>query len=245
MVVWVTTDSQYVHEGVLDWMPKWKRNGWKNSKKQGVANAVLWCELDTAIGQHARVEFDWAKAHSGILLNECADQLATRGVTGGAYFPAAMVETPPDEIESTKEFEMSDEDVTRTADWDEQEHIAPGIIRVRSVGLAHEEEKDAQEDVFKRFAHDFMGASSDSPKASMSEGENELPPDLGEDGCRSGNFWKWVRNYPRSGGGRTRTGGLETRTNDGRTSHATSERERDESDDSRLDVTRGPVHVAH
>jgi ribonuclease HI len=45
MVVWVTTDSQYVRKGVLEWMPKWKRNGWKNSKKQGVANAVLWREL--------------------------------------------------------------------------------------------------------------------------------------------------------------------------------------------------------
>jgi ribonuclease HI len=37
MNVWVTTDSQYVRKGVLEWMPKWKRNGWKNSKKQGVS----------------------------------------------------------------------------------------------------------------------------------------------------------------------------------------------------------------
>jgi ribonuclease HI len=33
MVVWVTTDSQYVRKGALKWMPKQKRNGWKNPKK--------------------------------------------------------------------------------------------------------------------------------------------------------------------------------------------------------------------
>jgi ribonuclease HI len=98
MVVWVTTDSQYVRKGVLKSMSKWKWNGWKNSKKQGVENAVLLRELDAAIGRHARVEFDWAKAHSGILLNECADELATRGVQGRTYFPAAMIEAQPEEM---------------------------------------------------------------------------------------------------------------------------------------------------
>jgi ribonuclease HI len=41
MTVWATPDSQYVRKRVVEWMPKWKRNGWENSKKQGVANAIL------------------------------------------------------------------------------------------------------------------------------------------------------------------------------------------------------------
>jgi hypothetical protein len=103
-------------------------------------SAVLWRELDAAIGRRARVEFGWAKAHSGILLNECADQLETRGVKGTSNFPGEIVETPAEEIESEKEFAMNDEDVTMEADWDEFEHIAPGTASVRSLGSAEEEE---------------------------------------------------------------------------------------------------------
>jgi hypothetical protein len=146
-----------------------------------MANAVLWRELDAAIGRHTRVEFDCAKAHGGVLLNECADQLATRGVKGTSNFPGEIPKTPAEEIESEEEFVMNDEDVTREADWDEFEHIAPGTVRVRSLGLAEEEERYNQEEVLKRFAHDFLGASSDSPKASTSEDEGDLPPELGDD----------------------------------------------------------------
>jgi ribonuclease HI len=42
MVIWLSTDSQYVQKGVTEWMPKWKRNGWRNSKKAGIANKSLW-----------------------------------------------------------------------------------------------------------------------------------------------------------------------------------------------------------
>jgi hypothetical protein len=96
-------------------------------------------------------------------------------------FPGEIVETPAEEIESEEEFVMHDEDVTREANWDEFEHIAPGTVRVRSPGLAEEEERDNQEEVLKRFAHDFLGASSDSPKVSTSEDEGDLPPELGDD----------------------------------------------------------------
>jgi hypothetical protein len=160
-----------------------ERNGWKNSKKQGVVNAVLWREVDTAISRHPRIEFDWAKAHSGILLNDCADQLATRVVSGTSYFPGPMIKTPPEEIESSEEFVMADEDATRWEDWDEKDHIAPGTVRVRSVGLAVEKEREAQEEIFKRFSRAVLGNSSDSPKLLNSEDENDstLPPDLDED----------------------------------------------------------------
>jgi hypothetical protein len=54
------------------------------------------------------------------------------------------------------------------------------MVRDRSVGLAVEEERDAQEEAFKRFTHDYLGASSDRPKASTSEDEGELPPGIDE-----------------------------------------------------------------
>jgi ribonuclease HI len=82
MTIRLSTDSQYVQKEINQWMPKWKRNGWKNSKKAGVANKSLWLTLETAIGRHQCVEFAWVKAHSGLLHNEIADTLATRGVNG-------------------------------------------------------------------------------------------------------------------------------------------------------------------
>jgi ribonuclease HI len=63
MVVWVSSDSQYVRKGILEWIRKWKRNGWRNSKKQGVANATLWRELDAEIARHRHVAFTWVKGH--------------------------------------------------------------------------------------------------------------------------------------------------------------------------------------
>jgi hypothetical protein len=90
--------------------------------------------------------------------------------------------TCQDEIESTEEFEMRDDDVTCWVDWDEDEHIVPGTVRVRSVGLAIEEEQEVRNEVLRRFSHDVLGHSSDSPTASNSEDENEpaLRQEFGE-----------------------------------------------------------------
>jgi ribonuclease HI len=46
VVVWLSTDSQYVQNGINEWMPNWKRNGFRNSKKSGIANKSLWLALD-------------------------------------------------------------------------------------------------------------------------------------------------------------------------------------------------------
>jgi ribonuclease HI len=80
-------------------MPKWKRNGWKNSKKAGVANDSLWLALETAIARHRCVEFARVKAHSGLLHNEIADTLATRGVNGTTYCPTDWFDELPDDTE--------------------------------------------------------------------------------------------------------------------------------------------------
>lgn len=69
------TDSKYVMNGVTDWMPRWKKNGWQTAAKKPVANKDLWQELDAAIGGHT-INWHWVKGHSGEALNERCDDLA-------------------------------------------------------------------------------------------------------------------------------------------------------------------------
>lgn len=74
------TDSQYVRKGITEWLPGWKRNGWKTAAKKPVKNADLWQELDTETGRHT-VNWHWVKGHSGHPDNELADELANKGVS--------------------------------------------------------------------------------------------------------------------------------------------------------------------
>ena len=73
------TDSQYVRQGITQWMHGWKRNGWKTADKKPVKNADLWQRLGDAVKRH-QVEFHWVKGHAGHEGNERADQLANQGV---------------------------------------------------------------------------------------------------------------------------------------------------------------------
>ncbi|WP_415894636.1 ribonuclease HI [Neptuniibacter sp. PT34_22] len=75
----LTTDSQYVRQGITEWIDGWKRRGWKNSQKKPVKNADLWQRLDKATEPHS-IDWRWVKGHSGHPENELADQLANRGV---------------------------------------------------------------------------------------------------------------------------------------------------------------------
>jgi len=75
----VTSDSTYVLKGVQEWMPNWKKRGWKTASKQPVKNVDLWQQLDELIGLH-EIEWQWVKGHSGHVENELADQLANRGI---------------------------------------------------------------------------------------------------------------------------------------------------------------------
>lgn len=75
----VTTDSQYVKNGITQWIHNWKRNGWKTAARKPVKNADLWQALDKEVGKH-QVEWAWVKGHAGHNENERADDLANRGV---------------------------------------------------------------------------------------------------------------------------------------------------------------------
>ena len=75
----LTTDSQYVMKGVREWMPNWKKRGWKTASKQPVKNVDLWQQLDALVSQH-EVEWRWVRGHTGHRENELADELANLGV---------------------------------------------------------------------------------------------------------------------------------------------------------------------
>jgi ribonuclease HI len=75
----VTTDSQYVKNGITQWIHNWKRNGWKTAAKKPVKNADLWQMLDAEVNNH-QVEWAWVKGHAGHAENELADELANRGI---------------------------------------------------------------------------------------------------------------------------------------------------------------------
>ncbi len=75
----LTTDSQYVRQGITEWIGNWKKNGWKNSAKKPVKNSDLWQKLDTETQRHT-IDWRWVKGHSGHRENEIADQLANKGI---------------------------------------------------------------------------------------------------------------------------------------------------------------------
>lgn len=70
----LNTDSQYVKNGITNWINNWKKNGWKTANKKPVKNKELWVELDK-LNSKLNVEYKWVKGHAGIELNERCDTL--------------------------------------------------------------------------------------------------------------------------------------------------------------------------
>lgn len=73
------TDSTYVRNGITEWMPRWKSNGWKTASKKPVKNADLWQRLEASLDGH-QISWHWVKGHAGHPENERADQLANYGL---------------------------------------------------------------------------------------------------------------------------------------------------------------------
>jgi ribonuclease HI len=74
----IYTDSNYVRQGITQWIFNWKKNGWRTAAKQPVKNADLWKKLDELTAQH-KVNWHWVKGHAGDPGNEKADELANLG----------------------------------------------------------------------------------------------------------------------------------------------------------------------
>lgn len=71
----LTTDSRYVMQGIEQWLPKWRANGWRTADKKPVKNQDLWERLSAATANH-RVRWMWVKGHNGHAENERVDQAA-------------------------------------------------------------------------------------------------------------------------------------------------------------------------
>ncbi|AWK13268.1 ribonuclease HI [Candidatus Fukatsuia symbiotica] len=71
----LSTDSQYVRQGISQWIHNWKKRGWRTTNRTAVKNVDLWQRLDSAI-QHHQVTWIWVKGHAGHLENERCDELA-------------------------------------------------------------------------------------------------------------------------------------------------------------------------
>lgn len=77
----LTTDSQYVKNGINQWIHNWRKNGWRTSNKKDVKNADLWKQLDSLVNKH-QVKWHWVKGHSGHPENERCDELARTAAEG-------------------------------------------------------------------------------------------------------------------------------------------------------------------
>jgi ribonuclease HI len=73
------TDSQYLRDGITQWLPNWKKNGWRTSDKKPVKNVDLWKRLEAAAERH-QVAWHWVRGHVGHDENERADELAREGM---------------------------------------------------------------------------------------------------------------------------------------------------------------------
>ena len=75
----ITTDSNYLKDGITQWLEGWKKKGWKTAAKKPVKNQDLWMRLDE-LSQFHNVNWKWVKGHSGHRENEIADLLANKGI---------------------------------------------------------------------------------------------------------------------------------------------------------------------
>ena len=80
----ISTDAKYVSNGFTQWLPNWKRNGWRSSTGGAVKNRELWEALDTEAAKFPDLRWAWIKGHAGHRFNEQADELATRAAKASA-----------------------------------------------------------------------------------------------------------------------------------------------------------------
>lgn len=79
MRVVLTTDSQYVKDGLEKWVDGWIKREWKTADKKPVKNVDLWQRLLAAMKPH-KVKLHWVRGHDGHTENERVDELARRAV---------------------------------------------------------------------------------------------------------------------------------------------------------------------
>ncbi|MGD0620168.1 MAG: ribonuclease HI [Bryobacteraceae bacterium] len=82
----VVTDSQYLRNGITEWIHNWKANGWRTKSKSPVVNQDLWKELDEQNERH-RTVWSWTKGHASHADNNRCDELATAAARDQSFSP--------------------------------------------------------------------------------------------------------------------------------------------------------------
>ena len=77
----LTTDSQYLRQGITSWIHNWKKRGWKTASKAPVKNVDLWKQLDE-LSQIHKIQWHWVRGHTGHAENEICDDLARTAAEG-------------------------------------------------------------------------------------------------------------------------------------------------------------------
>lgn len=72
----IVSDSEYVVKGWNEYLPVWKRRGWRKTSGGRPKNLAYWQRLEQAVSRHASVRFEWCRGHDGVEHNERADVLA-------------------------------------------------------------------------------------------------------------------------------------------------------------------------
>jgi ribonuclease HI len=108
----LSSDSQYLRDGITKWINGWKRRGWLTADKQAVKNVDLWQRLEAAAARH-NVAWIWVRGHSGHLENERADALARARIAEAGWSGRAPLtpavhtavgeEDEPDDAEAGEE----------------------------------------------------------------------------------------------------------------------------------------------
>ena len=73
----IITDSNYLKNGINNWITNWKKNNWKTANKKPVKNKDLWLILDDQTSLK-NIIWDWVKGHSTDKFNNEADELARK-----------------------------------------------------------------------------------------------------------------------------------------------------------------------
>ena len=76
----LTTDSEYVKNGITLWIGNWRKRNWRAANGKQVKNIELWQQLDAAVKRHIQVTWLWVRGHSGHTENEYADRLANQAI---------------------------------------------------------------------------------------------------------------------------------------------------------------------
>ncbi|KMW73472.1 ribonuclease H [Photorhabdus luminescens subsp. luminescens] len=87
----LTTDSQYVRQGITQWIHNWKKRGWRKADKSPVSNVDLWQRLEQAINRHD-IDWQWVKGHAGHDENERCDELARTAANSPTETDAGYLE---------------------------------------------------------------------------------------------------------------------------------------------------------